>query len=175
VIDGRANGGRANGGRANGGHMTEGRVAEDPASIPLPAALAEIAVDFLAMSARDRLTLLLDFSDELPELPERYVGHAELLERVDECQSPLFLVVEVERDATVHLFFQAPPEAPTTRGFAGILREGLDGLTVGEVLAVPDDAPYRFGLGEAVSPLRLRGMVAMLGRIKRQVRSKSAT
>jgi cysteine desulfuration protein SufE len=183
VIDGRANGGRANGGRANGDHMTEGRVAEDPASIPLPAALAEIAVDFLAMSARDRLTLLLDFSDELPELPERYVGHAELLERVDECQSPLFLVVEVEptpatatrQDATVHLFFQAPPEAPTTRGFAGILREGLDGLTVGEVLAVPDDAPYRFGLGEAVSPLRLRGMVAMLGRIKRQVRSKSAT
>jgi cysteine desulfuration protein SufE len=77
------------------------------------------------------------------------------------------------QDATVRLFFQAPPEAPTTRGFAGILHEGLDGLTVGEVLAVPDDAPYRFGLGEAVSPLRLRGMVAMLSRIKRQVRVKS--
>ena len=73
------------------------------------------------------------------------------------------------------LFFQAPPEAPTARGrgFAGILHEGLDGLTVGEVLAVPDDGPYRFGLGESVSPLRLRGMVAMLSRIKRQVRVKS--
>ena len=43
-----------------------------------------------------------------------------------------------------------------------------------EVLAVPDDAPYRFGLSEAVSPLRLRGMVAMLSRIKRQVRLRSA-
>jgi cysteine desulfuration protein SufE len=32
----------------------------------------------------------------------------------------------------------------------------------------------RFGLAEAVSPLRLRGMVAMLGRIKRQVRAKTA-
>jgi len=74
----------------------------------------------------------------------------------------------------VSLFFQAPAEAPTTRGFAGILREGLDGLTAAEVLAVPDDAPYRFGLGEAVSPLRLRGMVAMLSRIKRQVRLKTA-
>jgi len=92
------------------------------------------------------------------------------------------LVVEVEgaqdaaaaQGATVRLFFQAPQEAPTTRGFAGILHEGLDGLTVGEVLAIPDDAPYRFGLGEAVSPLRLRGMVAMLTRIKRQVRIKSA-
>jgi len=157
-------------------------VADGPVSVPLPAALEAIAQDFLAMSARDRLTMLLDFSDGLPELPERYVGHAELLERVDECQSPLFLVVEVEgaqdaaaaQGATVRLFFQAPQEAPTTRGFAGILHEGLDGLTVGQVLAIPDDAPYRFGLGEAVSPLRLRGMVAMLNRIKRQVRIKSA-
>ena len=153
-----------------------------PVTVPLPAVLDEIAQDFAALSARDRLTLLLDFSDDLPELPERYSGHDELLERVDECQSPLFLVVEVDgipndatsQEATVHLYFQAPPEAPTTRGFAGILHEGLDGLTVGEVLAVPDDAPYRFGLAEAVSPLRLRGMVAMLSRIKRQVRLKSA-
>jgi len=154
---------------------------ESEKTIPLPPALDEIAQDFVALSARDRLTLLLDFSDDLPELPERYREHAELLERVEECQTPLFLVVEVEgtqdgpssQDATVHLFFQAPPEAPTTRGFAGILHEGLNGLTVSEVLAVPDDAPYRFGLGEAVSPLRLRGMAAMLGRIKRQVRIKS--
>ena len=157
--------------------MTIGQV-----TLPLPAALDEIAQDFVALSVRDRLTLLLDFSDGLPELPERYAGHSELLERVDECQSPLFLVVEVEsaaespapQEASVRLFFQAPPEAPTTRGFAGILHEGLDGLTVGEVLAVPDDAPYRLGLAEAVSPLRLRGMVAMLSRIKRQVRLKSA-
>jgi cysteine desulfuration protein SufE len=149
----------------------------------LPQSLDEIAQDFAALSPRDRLTLLLDFSDGLPELPARYLGHEELLEQVEECQSPLFLVVEVEGaqnaaasvEATVHLFFQAPPEAPTTRGFAGILHEGLDGLTVGEVLAVPDNAPYRFGLGEAVSPLRLRGMVAMLGRIKRQVRIKVST
>lgn len=152
------------------------------ATVPLPATLDDIAQDFTAMSTRDRLTLLLDFSDGLPELPERYAGHSELLERVDECQSPLFLVVEVEdaqdgaasQEAIVRLYFQAPPEAPTTRGFAGILHEGLDGLTVGEVLAVPDDAAYRFGLGEAVSPLRLRGMAAMLGRIKRQVRIKSS-
>jgi cysteine desulfuration protein SufE len=154
----------------------------DHSTAKLPESLDEIAQDFAALSARERLTLLLDFSDDLPALPERYQGHTELLERVDECQTPLFLVVEVEgaqspagAEGTVRLFFDAPPEAPTTRGFAGILHEGLDGLTVGEVLAIPDDAPYRFGLGEAVSPLRLRGMVAMLGRIKRQVRVKSAT
>ncbi|WP_323099254.1 SufE family protein [Intrasporangium sp. YIM S08009] len=145
---------------------------------PLPTSLAEIAEDFREASNDLKLQLLLEFSDELPGLPERYVGHLDQLERVDECQSPLFLTVEVAegtslQDRAVHLFFDAPAEAPTTRGFAGILREGLDGLSAAEVLAVPDDAPMRFGLAEAVSPLRMRGMVAMLGRIKRQVRAKT--
>jgi len=39
---------------------------------------------------------------------------------------------------------------------------------------VPDDYPSDLGLTEAVSPLRIRGMTAMLGRIKRQVRAKTA-
>lgn len=48
-------------------------------------------------------------------------------------------------------------------------------MTVDEVLGVPEQAPMNFGLAEVVSPLRLRGMVAMLSRIKRQVRVLSAT
>ncbi len=145
----------------------------------LPPTLAEIADDFQSATKELKLQLLLEFSDELPALPERYAGHLDQLERVDECQSPLFLVVEVGPgdsldDRVVNIFFDAPPEAPTTRGFAGILHEGLDGLSASDVLAVPDDAPMRFGLAEAVSPLRMRGMVAMLGRIKRQVRLKTA-
>ena len=60
-----------------------------------------------------------------------------------ECQSPLFLTMEIGEapDRQVHLFFSAPREAPTTRGFAGVLLEGLDGLPAAEVLAVPDDVP----------------------------------
>lgn len=145
----------------------------------LPGPLAEIADDFRSASNDLKLQLLLEFSDELPALPERYAGQLDRLERVDECQTPLFLVVEVEQSSAaaerrVHLFFDAPAESPTTRGFAGILHAGLDGLSAEEVLAVPDDAPMRFGLADAVSPLRLRGMAAMLARIKRQVREKSA-
>jgi cysteine desulfuration protein SufE len=149
---------------------------------PLPEALQEIADDFAGLAVPQRLELLLEFSEGLPELPERYAGRLGEMEQVHECQSPLFLVAEVGDGADdhrpadeqpVHLFFSAPAEAPTTRGFAGILHEGLDGLSVAEVLAVPDDAPYRFHLGEAVSPLRLRGMVGMLSRIKRQVALKT--
>lgn len=139
---------------------------------PLPESFAELVRDFNEVSSPERLQLLLELSDELPELPERYAGRLDQMEQVHECQSPLFLAVEVADDV-VHVYFDAPRESPTTRGFAGILHEGLDGLSAAQVLAVPDDAPYRFGLAEAVSPLRLRGMVAMLSRIKRQVREQS--
>src|SRR5699024_8992035 len=116
---------------------------------------AAIVDDFTALSQADRLQLLLEFSQGLPDLPERYADHRELLEPVPECQSPIFLIAEVDDsvgtgpDALVHLHFSAPAEAPTTRGFAGILHEGLDGLTAGDVLAVPGDVSDRLGLAQA--------------------------
>ena len=142
----------------------------------LPSALAAIVDDFQAVSEPERLQLLLEFSEGLPELPERLKDHPELLEQVVECQSPLFLTIETGNDDdTVHLFFKAPAEAPTTRGFAGVLHEGLDGLSAGEILAVPDDMPELLGLTRAITPLRMRGMTAMLGRIKRKVAAASRT
>ena len=87
----------------------------------------------------------------------------------------MFVDVEVDDDATTHLHFSAPREAPTTRGFAGILAEGLEGLSAEEVLAVPSDVGSRLGLDQAVSPLRMRGLAGMLARVKRQVRVATAT
>lgn len=139
----------------------------------LPARLAETREDFLALGVKDRLQLLLEFSNELPELPERYLDHPDLFEKVEECQSPVYIFVEVEHDR-VHLHATAPAESPTTRGFASILVQGLDGLSVDEVLDVPGDYPQSLGLAEAVSPLRVRGMTGMLGRVKRQVRERVA-
>jgi cysteine desulfuration protein SufE len=136
--------------------------------------LQEIVDDFAGLPDSQRLQLLLEFSAELPALPDRYAEHRDLLEPVPECQSPLFLAVEVEPDDTVRLFFDAPREAPTTRGFAGILHAGLDGLDAAEVLATPGEFTSRLGLQELVSPLRLRGMAAMLARIKRQVTDRRA-
>jgi cysteine desulfuration protein SufE len=138
------------------------------------AAIAAIQEDFKALAVRDRLLLLLEFSDNLPELPARYLDHPDLLERVEECQSPVYLFVEVENNHKVNLFFSAPPEAPTTRGFAGVLHEVLDGHGVDEILAVDEDFPNQLGLTEAVSPLRLSGMRAILRRIKRQISEKIA-
>jgi cysteine desulfuration protein SufE len=136
--------------------------------------LQEIVDDFAAVGDKDRLQLLLEFSAELPGLPDRYAGDRGLLEPVPECQSPLFLGVEVGEDDTVRLFFDVPREAPSTRGFAGILHAGLDGMSADEVLATPGEFTSQLGLQHLVSPLRLRGMAAMLDRIKRQIREKRA-
>ena len=139
----------------------------------LPARLAETREDFLALEVRDRLQLLLEFANELPVLPERYADHPDLMERVVECQSPVFIFVEAD-EGIVHLHATAPAESPTTRGFASILVQGLDGLTVDEVFGIPDDYPQSLGLGEAVSPLRVRGMTGMLARTKRQLQRRIA-
>ncbi|MBV1780285.1 SufE family protein [Paeniglutamicibacter sp. ABSL32-1] len=142
----------------------------------MPAALAEIVEDFQSVTEPERLEMLLDFSEELPELPARLAEHPDLLEQVVECQTPLFLNIEVEPggEHRVSLFFSAPPQAPTTRGFASVLHQGLDGLPAAEVLGVPDDMPQLLGLTRALTPLRLRGMSAMLARIKRQVSERVA-
>jgi len=134
--------------------------------------LQEIADDFGSVPGKERLQLLLEFAEELPPLPARYADHHDLLEQVPECQSPLFLAVEVDDGNVVRLFFDAPREAPTTRGFAGILHAGLDGAAADEVLDTPGEFSSQLGLADLVSPLRLRGLAAMLARIKRQVRER---
>ena len=139
----------------------------------LTAALQRTVDDFQAMQEQDRLQLLLEFADELPELPQRYADHPDLLERVVECQSPIYIFAEADDDG-VHLHATAPREAPTTRGFASILAQAVDGLSVDEVLAIPADFPQMLGLGKVVSPLRLNGMNGMLQRVKRQLAERTA-
>jgi cysteine desulfuration protein SufE len=130
-------------------------------------------VDLFGGAPKDlRTQALLEYSRKVPPLPERYADHPELLEAVPECQTPFFLATEVDDDQRVHVWFDCPPQAPTTRGFAGVLAEGLNGATVDEVLDVPDDFYTRMGLAEAISSLRLRGMGAILHRLKRQLREK---
>ena len=138
----------------------------------LPDSLAGIRDEFLELDEPDRLQLLLEFSQELPEMPAVYADSPEACERVAECQSPVFIVLEVSDDDVVTMHASAPAEAPTTRGFASILVQGLSGLSAAEVLAVPDDFPQTIGLTRAVSPLRIAGMTGMLLRAKRQVREK---
>jgi cysteine desulfuration protein SufE len=134
----------------------------------MPAALAEVVNEFQEMQGQDKLQLLLEFANELPPLPAELEEAS--MEPVPECQSPLFLHVDADDRDHVRLYFSAPAEAPTTRGFAAILAAGLDGHAANEILAVPDDFYSDLGLAALISPLRLRGMSAMLTRIKKRLR-----
>ncbi|MEV6303722.1 SufE family protein [Actinoplanes sp. NPDC051861] len=139
----------------------------------MPPKLAEI-VDEFASAPRDVvLEMLLEFADAVPPLPADLAGH-EGMEQVPECQTQFFLKAVVQPDGTVVSHFDCPPEAPTTRAFAGILAEGLAGAGAAEVLSVPDDLYARMGLAQAISPLRVRGGTAILARLKRQVAEQSA-
>jgi cysteine desulfuration protein SufE len=137
----------------------------------LPGRLGEVVEAFAGLPRDVKLELLLDYANGLPPLPDAYADDRGALERVHECQTPFFVATEVE-DGHVHLYFDAPDESPTTRGFAGILHAGLDGEAVNEVLAVPADFPAQLGLDDAVSPLRLRGIAAILGVVQRQARAR---
>jgi len=142
-------------------------------STGLPPTLAAIRDDFLALDVPDRLQLLLEFSDNLPLVPDELIDPS-AWERVEECQSPVFISVAATPEI-VTVYATAPEEAPTTRGFASILVQGLHGMSPNEVLAVPPDFPLQLGLQNAVSMLRLRGMSGMLWRIKRQVEEALAS
>mgnify|MGYP002655040795 CR=1 FL=1 len=132
------------------------------------ARVAAVIEDFQSLEGNDRIQMLLEYSEALPELDSRFGENPELLERVEECQSPVFIAVEGDVHQ-IKLHFSAPREAPTTRGFASALNSALDGLSAAEILGVSDDFPTQLGLDSLISPLRVRGMRGMLARIKRKV------
>ena len=143
---------------------------EQPA---LPEKLQSIVTLFRSAPKPLRLQALLEYSKKLPPLPAKYAEHPEFMQPVPECASPFFLVTE-QRGEGVDMYFKVPEEAPTVRGYAGILAEGLSGATRQEILNIPDQFYMDMGLSELITPMRLRGMGAILMRLKNQVRESAA-
>jgi cysteine desulfuration protein SufE len=124
---------------------------------------------FKAAERTTRLETLLDYSRKLPPVPERYQDEKTRAEhRVPECQTPVFLWVEVDQ-GKVHIHADVPPESPTVRGFISLLARSLDGATPADVARVPDDLLDQLGLSETLGMTRTQGLAAILYRIKRSV------
>ncbi len=131
--------------------------------------LAEIIAEFADLDVRERLETLLDFAESLPPLPERYRAERDAGEhRVHECQTPVYLWVEVA-DGQVKVYGDAAPESPTVKGFLAILVDAFSGAKVEEVLSVGPDLLSKLGLVEALGMVRMRGLQAILHHIRRQV------
>jgi cysteine desulfuration protein SufE len=134
-----------------------------------PEALQEIIATFRGASPEECHELLLDYALTMPELPEELQGARDTMEQVHECQTPVFLLARL-RDGKVYYDIDVPREAPTVRGFAHILHEGLNGATPAAIAATPNDLYQQLGLHKVLSPLRLRGLTALLSRMKRNAR-----
>jgi cysteine desulfuration protein SufE len=130
--------------------------------------LDTIVTELSEADKQERIELLTEFARSLPPLPERLAAHKDASHRVEECQSPVYLFVEVE-GSRVSIHADAPIEAPTVRGFVSILVEGLDGASVEDVLKVRNDVIDRAGLPEILGMLRVRGLNGMLNRLRREV------
>lgn len=128
--------------------------------------LEEIIEAFQEAQGREKLELLLEFAEGLPPLPDSLKGHRDSMQQVHECMSPVFLTAEVQ-DGKMQYYFDIPPDAPTVRGYAGVLLEGLNGTTPETVLRVPGDFYQPMGLAGVVSHQRLNGMSAILAYMKR--------
>jgi cysteine desulfuration protein SufE len=137
--------------------------------------LEEIAEPFQMVDNDMRLELLLEYAEKLPPLPDEYHEMRDAgLNMVHECQSPVFLHIEVEDD-TVQLIGDVPREAPTARAFVSIMREAFHGATPDAVSDAPPDALRLLGLSGLLGMQRTQGLSAIYQRIKNEVKRKAAS
>jgi len=133
------------------------------------AKIDEISAEFADLEPRERLELLLEYAAKLPPLPAHLQAERDAgMNRVHECQTPVFLWVRVV-EGGVHIDADVAPEAPTVKGFVSLLAEIYAGAAPVEVLAVETNLVQRFGLVEALGMVRMRGLQAIAGYIRRQV------
>jgi cysteine desulfuration protein SufE len=132
----------------------------------LPTRLQEIIEDFSYCVGQEKLEYLLQFAESLPPLPDWLDGKQNEMDQVHECMTPVFVYAEKQADDTVTFHFDIPPESPTVRGYAAILTEGLDGNTVEQVQAVPNEFYLQMGLQDVLTGQRLNGVTAVLAHMK---------
>ncbi|HEY2828388.1 MAG TPA: SufE family protein [Pirellulales bacterium] len=138
------------------------------------AKLDEIVAEFADLEPRERLELLLEFTEKLPPLPERFRTERDAgMHRISECQTPTFIWVELV-DGRVQIFADCAPEAPTVKGFVSILADVFNGSTPEEVAASPDDLLKRLGLLETLGMVRMRGLAAIQHYIRNQVQKATS-
>jgi len=132
----------------------------------LPPRLQAIVEEFQDAQGREKLDLLLEYAQSLPPLPAWLAEQHNDMDQVHECMSPVFVYAEQD-DGRMQFYFDVPPEAPTVRGYAALMAEGLNGVTPDEVMAVPGDFFNAMGLQEVITFQRIRGISAILTYMKR--------
>ncbi len=135
--------------------------------MPKPNAnLAQLIEDFRFCVGEEKLEYLIELAASLPQLPDWLRSNYQLMTAVEECMSPVHIFLEKSGDV-VKIHFDIPQESPTVRGYAAVLQQGLDGLTVDQLQQIPDDIYLQLGLQQVLSGQRQNGIKALMARIKR--------
>lgn len=132
----------------------------------LPERLREIVDEFAQCEGREKVELLLEYAERLPELPELLQDERGEMELVEECMTPVYVKAETQQ-GRMSFYFDVPPESPTVRGFAAIMADGVEGASPEAVLAIPNDFFFAMGLERVLTMQRLNGMGAILAHMKR--------
>lgn len=121
----------------------------------------EIIDEFSAMDDwMDRYSLLIDFGNELPALPEEDKTEQNL---IDGCQSKVWFTAHLEDGKIV---YQGDSDAILVKGIVALLIKVLSGHTSKEILESDLYFVERINLKEHLSPTRSNGLVAMLKQMR---------
>ena len=132
-----------------------------------PEKLDELIALFDGLTREERMEMLLEFSDNLPEVPDRLRQDEEKRLPVHECMTPTWVYVEPEGDSA-RIFVEVSEEAPSIRAIASLIIEACAGAPREQILAVPVDLAVRVFGPEMVGQRRY-GLAGLVSQIKRAV------
>jgi len=128
-------------------------------------AVQEIIDEFQDIDEQfERLEVLMDFSDEVEELPVESWTEDNL---VKGCQSIAHISIEVT-DGVV--WMKAAADAKMVQGLQGILSIAVNGSTTEQVLSLTPDFAEEAGILNSLTPSRSNGFRTMFDMVQRKVR-----
>ena len=127
--------------------------------------IEEICGDFDELGdAQDQMQYLIELGQALPGLDSRHKIEAN---RVQGCQSNVWLVAHPDDQNPAAIKFEADSDAIIVKGIVAVLLAAYSKRTPQEILAFPiDDVFQRLQLTRFLSPLRSNGLHSMVKRIQ---------
>jgi len=130
-----------------------------------PPALQEVIDEFTEIEdAMERLEILMDFADEVDELPGEEWSEEN---RVKGCQSIAHVAIE-QRDGTI--WMRAAADAKMVQGLMGILTIAVNGEKAEQVLELTPDFVVEMGILNTLTPSRSNGFRTMFDMIQKTVK-----
>lgn len=127
--------------------------------------IEEICDDFDDLGdAEDQMHYLIELGQALPGLDARHKVEAN---RVQGCQSNVWLIAGPDEQNPAGIKFEADSDALIVKGIVAVLLAAYSGRTPEEILAYPiDDVFKRLQLTRFLSPMRSNGLHSMVKRIQ---------